>query len=537
MCSTMKLSKRVCVVGCVLCSCVWIVLLGGCAGFFPDERQRAVAPADESLFLEAQQLYDYGQFQRAINVWEQVLPSDPRYVDAQMGIRKARLKIEEMKDQQLVSSQRTSQIDTYIAQAQELEQKGDLTGAVQVYEEARQLDPKNIYLYNKIEELHALLDDTLERHARLGDIYLAQGAYEQSKAEWEQLLLLEPSNEKAQQRLADLEVLTATSDTIFVNRGRALLEKGLIYAAIAEFEKARRVNPANEVTETYLSKLQNVSFTEYTVQKGDTLSSIAQRYTGSSSQYQILADFNQLDANEPLRVGQIIRTPHVLGFKKALAPGENDGLFAPASSDQQAPESRTLQPPAPLDEREMQSLAATMNEGIAAYQEGRYREAMSLLQDVLLRDPDNEQAYAYFVKATEYIRRGPSGDDTRAVPPSAEEIVAEEDTQDSEAQKLLQAAIASREAGDLKAAIAIFEQAYQLDPENSRIIDELEETRDELKKLITAHLNEGIKYFNQDALEAAILEWEKVLELAPSHRQAADYKKRAETMLETLSSQ
>ena len=515
------------------------MLLGGCASSLPDERQRTVIPPEEgsSLFLEAQQLYDYGQFQRAIEVWEQILPTDSRYVDAQLGIRKARLKIEEMKEQQLASSQRASQIDAYITQARQLEQQGDLTGAVQKYEEARQLDPKNIYLYNKIEELHALLDDTLERYARLGDIYLAQGEYEKSKAEWEQLLLLDPSNEKATQRLADLEVLTATNDTVFVKRGQALLEKGFIYAAIAEFEKARRVNPTNEATLTYLSKLQNIHFTEHTVQKGETLSSIAQAYTGNSSYYQILADFNHLDANESLRIGQIIKIPHILGFKKVLAPAEEDGLFEHSSGAQQQPESRTLQAPTLPSEREVESLAATMNEGITAYQKGRYRDAIRLLQDVLLRDPENEQAYTYFVRATEYLRRGTSEVDPVSVPLFPEEDIAEENTQVSEAQSLLQTAIASREAGELKTAIATFEQAYQLDPENSRIIDELEETRDELKKLVTAHLNEGIKHFNQDALEAAILEWEKVLELDPSNRQAGEYKKRAETMLETLSSQ
>ena len=107
----------------------------------------------------------------------------------------------------------------------------------------------------------------------------------------------------------------------------------------------------------------------------------------------------------------------------------------------------------------------------------------------------------------------------------------------SEAGLLIQTGISYRDAGEVKKAIAAFEQAYQLVPEDPQTVKYLEETQDALKKLITAHLNEGIKLFNQDSLENAIIEWDKVLELDPSNRQAAEYKRRAQTMLNTLAPQ
>jgi tetratricopeptide (TPR) repeat protein len=484
------------------------------------------------VFQEAQQLFDYGQFQRAIELWEQVPPSDPRYMDAQLGIRSAHMQIERIKNQQITTSRKFSQVDTYISEAEQLEQQGDLAEAVEKYEEARLLDPKNIFLYNKIEELHALLDDTLERHTRLGDIYLAQGEYEKSKAEWEHLLLLDPSNEKATQRLADIEVLTATSDTVFFKRGESLLEKGLINEAKTEFEKARRVNPTNELTLTYLSKLENISFTEYTVKRGETFSSIAQKYTGDSSNFHILVDFNGIPADSTLKIGQVIRIPHILGFKKALAP-EGEDIVPETTRKNIQPESREIR--SPEEPEDSESLKRAFNEGVVAFHEGKYREAVSILEKVLLRDPENEEAYKYFVRATENVRRGTSAVEVSSVqiPEDSEQF----DPEQSEVQILIQTGLSHREAGDLKRAIATFEQAYQLAPENPQIVEYLEVTRDDLKKLITAHLNEGIKHFNQDSLEDAILEWDKVLELDPSHRQAAEYKERAETMLNTLESQ
>lgn len=517
---------------CVLFGSV-VFLLGGCAGFSsPKLQSRAVIGP---VFQDAQQLYDSGQFQQAITLWEQIPPSDPQYMDAQLGVRSARLQIEQIRQQQLVTFQKSSQIDVYLSQAEELERQGDLIGAVKKYEEARVLAPKNIFLYNKIEELYVLLDNTLDRHARLGDIYLAQGEYEKSRAEWEPLLLLDPSNEKAKQRLADLEVLTATSDSVFFKRGITLLEKGFINAAKAEFEKARRVNPANEDTLTYLSELDNIAFTEYTIKKGDTFSSIAQKYTGNPAHFHILADFNAMTVDVPLKIGQTIRIPHVLGFKRSLAPEKAALVPRMINADIDVPtESRESRAPAGAESPE--SLERAFHEGVAAYHEGKYREAVSILEKILLQDPENEEAYRYFVDATENIRRGTSAVEILSTQ-SPDRSEQRDATAQSEVQILIRTGRSYRETGDLKKAMTTFEQAYQLAPEDPEIFEYLEETRDDLKKLITAYLNEGIKLFNQDSLEGAILEWNKVLELDPSNRQAAEYKKRAETMLSTLVSQ
>jgi tetratricopeptide (TPR) repeat protein len=104
-------------------------------------------------------------------------------------------------------------------------------------------------------------------------------------------------------------------------------------------------------------------------------------------------------------------------------------------------------------------------------------------------------------------------------------------------QSIIQQGIAYREAGDIKKAITSFEQALKIEPGNAEAAKYLEEARNELDELITSHLNNGIKYFNQDALEDAIREWDKVLELDPSHQEALKYKKEAQRRLDALQNQ
>jgi tetratricopeptide (TPR) repeat protein len=319
-------------------------------------------------------------------------------------------------------------------------------------------------------------------------------------------------------------VLTATSDTVFVKRGQALFEKGLIKAAKAEFEKARRVNPANERTPEYLATLEQIPFTEYTIQKGDTLSSIAAKYAGS---YKILADFNGFQKNTRLKAGQVIKIPHVRGFNKVLDPGKKDIVLATPTAETTTP-AKSAEAQQTEKTASKTLLAQAFQEGVTAFREGKYREAIGLFEQVLVQDPENEEAYQYFGRASENVRRGIA--DGEMIP----EPLTPGEQPKSEVQILMEAGVGYREAGEIKQALATFEQAYQLTPDDPQIVKYLDETRDDLQKLITAHLNEGIKQFNQDALKEAILEWDKVLELDPVNRQAIDYKKRAQDMLNTL---
>jgi hypothetical protein len=104
-------------------------------------------------------------------------------------------------------------------------------------------------------------------------------------------------------------------------------------------------------------------------------------------------------------------------------------------------------------------------------------------------------------------------------------------------QTIIQNGIAYHEAGDIKKAIATFERALELDPGNAKATQYLQEARTELQALITMHLNKGLAYFNQEALEDAIQEWDKVLALDPSNQKAAEYKQRAQKQLDAIGKQ
>lgn len=518
----------------LISACIFCVagFIGGCSSLSLTPPSEKSSVQSSLAFQEAQRLFAAGRFQEAIDMWEQVPPTDLNYLNAQMAIRQARLQMNRITAQELANAQEISQFDRFVKQAEQFEQQGEFSKALDMYEEARLLAPDNNVLHEKIEELHALLEDAVERHKVLGELYFAQGEYEKAKQEWERLLAIIPEHETAKQRLADIEVITATSDSVFFQRGRSLLNKGLANQAKAEFEKAQRINPENKRTLSYLTKIEQIPFTEYVVQKGDTLSSIAAKYSRNSADFPILLDFNNLKAQDPLKIGQIIKIPHILNFRAVLDPQGADTLAE--VNDEVQPnqtDTRSLTPPATSADDNLPPVEQVFEEGIIAYNQGNYRHAMTLFQLVYERDPENQEAYEYFMQAASAMKGG-----MPIIEMEQEESLEHAQDVEREIDELKQQGLNSWKAGDLKSAIASFEQAAQLAPQNREIQNYLEQTRDEAKKLIMFHLNEGIKFFNREALEDAILEWEKVLDLDPGNPQALEYRQRAEKMLDALAS-
>lgn len=83
-------------------------------------------------------------------------------------------------------------------------------------------------------------------------------------------------------------------------------------------------------------------------------------------------------------------------------------------------------------------------------------------------------------------------------------------------------------------AIEEFTLAVRIVPSYMNARELLERSKTERDKAVDKHLRKGIAYFQSEEMELAIKEWDMVLELDPSNRVAADYKNRAEVIMERL---
>jgi tetratricopeptide (TPR) repeat protein len=90
------------------------------------------------------------------------------------------------------------------------------------------------------------------------------------------------------------------------------------------------------------------------------------------------------------------------------------------------------------------------------------------------------------------------------------------------------------ESGDYRAAIREFEAVLVILPGYMDTIVMLGEARARMDSVVDTHLRKGISYFQKEEMVFAIKEWDAILALDPDHRRAADYKARAELILERL---
>ena len=83
-------------------------------------------------------------------------------------------------------------------------------------------------------------------------------------------------------------------------------------------------------------------------------------------------------------------------------------------------------------------------------------------------------------------------------------------------------------------AIEEFSAALKVLPAYMDTTELLSRARKERDKAVDIRFRKGIAYFQNEEMEMAIKEWEAVLELDPSNKVAADYKYRAEVIMERL---
>lgn len=165
--------------------------------------------------------------------------------------------------------------------------------------------------------------------------------------------------------------------------------------------------------------------TTYTVQPGDTLGGLAERFLGNSSKFVILARYNHIARSKDLRVGQVIRlpasatpaeasaTPNGAGSSDASPPMDHPGMPNEKSAqDQDLNPVNAREPQPPADEQTSKPDAKSLllvqkyhKQALAAYRRQNLDQAIALWNKALAIDPNYEPALGYRARALELKKR------------------------------------------------------------------------------------------------------------------------------------
>jgi len=192
-----------------------------------------------------------------------------------------------------------------------------------------------------------------------------------------------------------------------------------------------------------------------------------------------------------------------------------------------------------------------------AYDRGDYAQATELCQQILAVAPRQEEATALLQRigqfntkrADEFARRGldyfEARDWNRAVGEFDKALgfdpknkmalqKREEALSQSGIQQLLEQAQVYYSQNQFLQAIESYRRILERDPAHPVARARLEECQRQLNSQVEKYFERGLRLYAVDDYEGAIREWDKVLNIDPTHKQSLDYKQRARQQLETL---
>jgi tetratricopeptide (TPR) repeat protein len=369
---------------------------------------------------------------------------------------------------------------------------------------------------------------------------------------WYIIAELETDNTAAVNAIHRLERKTAKAASLHYQQGRKFYQAGDYPKALKEFLITLRYNPDHRQARYYLkTRLQNRDHTMYQVQPGDSFTRIAAKVFKDPGKAYIIANFNDLDPDKPLLIGQTIILPKIKS--EFLQPQSNvDILLKKAQSaharkqyEEALSLTRQIQDEAPEHPKARRLAdAAHFHKGMDYFNQKAYPAAVEQFKQV---SPGYEGRDRAIAKARRHIKQLAMKEKlTRAqqhlrnnawqrVINITEEILAQ--APDNAQAKML-FSNASYNLGKLLLNNGKVSQAVEL---LDRIDTSYEDTgqllslaRTRMKSQAETHYRSGVKHFINEDLELAIKEWKRALELNPDHPKARKDIENARHLLDKL---
>jgi tetratricopeptide (TPR) repeat protein len=301
-------------------------------------------------------------------------------------------------------------------------------------------------------------------------------------------------------------------------QGVAYFEKREADKAFREFIEALAYNPTDKVALDYLrSRYKPGRYIPYTVKRDDTFAAIAEKIYGSPAYAFMVAEFSNAGKEKDLVEGKVIRL------------ADKDSFFSQALIDYDKDIGRARKLFKTEKYTEALSAARAILTNHPEDEEASYIINMSLLKIASMQQ--EQQDYGGAVATLSQI--DPSFKNVKKKIAEVRELLKDSNS-DSERMKnadLLQRAGQLSSEGKYAAAREVLKD---VDPQFEGRDKVLAQVEKQLKIQAEIHFNKGVSLFVEEKLAAAIMEWEKALELDPQHPQVRPAIEKARKLLQKV---
>ncbi|KJS32823.1 MAG: hypothetical protein VR64_04595 [Desulfatitalea sp. BRH_c12] len=364
---------------------------------------------------------------------------------------------------------------------------------------------------------------------------------------WRTAAQLEPDHPDTRQKIASLEITIADRAKIHFKKGTEHLQAGRLDAAQRQMLITLRLLPEHAKALNALKSLWNDPPLVYKVRRGDSLSRIAVDFYDDPGKAVMIAFYNNLDLNETLPIGKVLRLPDCEKGPAAAARKEIQSLVEKA---RQALARKNyaevlvltdpLTHPEALELNETarfalgSALMARNDERSALAQFKQLRPGYPGLESEMARARHNLQQRATNEKMVSARQLYDDGAYANAIAVYKAMLTSESSRQD--AQTMLQACYYSlgkqllEQDLEIEAidALSHLDQGYQ----DTGLL--LNRARSRLNARAENHYREGVRFFLDEDLALAVAAWEKTLYFNPEHPKARQDMENAVRILEKL---
>jgi nucleoid-associated protein YgaU len=148
------------------------------------------------------------------------------------------------------------------------------------------------------------------------------GSLRKAVDEWKIARTIDPDDATAREGQTRVEGKIETLVAQRIGEARAALGRGSHVEAQRRLLAALALDPGNRAAMTMLqTEVREPEFLVHTVRAGDTLASLAERYYGDRSRFEVIWETNQLPPNPRLVAGTTLKIPSRPGSARGGAAG------------------------------------------------------------------------------------------------------------------------------------------------------------------------------------------------------------------------
>jgi len=297
----------------------------------------------------------------------------------------------------------TARVSKHIGNARNLKQAGDLEKALDEVKIALEYDPSSTEAQNLLgevrEEIIARQEERtrtqekailINRHFKLGLKYYTNNDLLLARAEWKNVLDLDPGNEKAKEYLAKTEEKLSEKISIHRLKAREFEKRGMLTAALSEWNLVRMIDPENGEAVEASKRINN------------KLEALRKEYRATSNRLRVVNLFD--GALKSFSTGEYSKAIRLLNELLKIDPNNAEGKKLLA---------RAKRKMTPLTAEEKERVKELYIAGMREFTQDNYEKAIEYWRKILEIDPDNESVLENIEEARRRIKEMESGGGSR----------------------------------------------------------------------------------------------------------------------------